>query len=306
MALTGATGFVGSNILKVLVSQGWQVRALTRRTHNDNHDNEGIKWITGDLHNESALLQLVQNVNAVVHCAGIVRGRSASEFEHVNTQGSANLLQAIIQNQQSPRFLMISSLAARYPEYSWYAASKYEAEQLLNQQITDTIPCTIFRPTALYGPGDREVKPMLNAMRYGILTTPGKLEQRISLLHIDDLTSAITGWLKKSEPVSGTFELDDGHVGGYSWENLAQIAEEVWQRRVYRIPVPIRLLKTFAQLNLSFSSLFNYSPMLTPGKINEITHSDWVCDNNALTQTFDWQPQVKLREAMRKACLTSI
>lgn len=302
VALTGATGFVGSALLNSLSSQGWHIKALSRRTANPELPH--IEWIKGDLHDAAALRRLTQNTSAVIHCAGSVRGNSSLAFSRNNTQGTLNLAQAAMDNEQIPRFLLISSLAARHPEYSWYARSKYEAEKGLTE-LAQALPCTIFRPTALYGPGDREIKPMLNAMRHGLLTTPGKLQQRISLLHIDDLLSAVILWLGLPAPLVDTFELDDGHAGAYSWEELIKIAEQVWQRRIYRLAVPIPVLKAFASINLALSQFLPYSPMLTPGKINEITHPDWGCDNTKLTQALGWTPQVKLVQAMREACMNT-
>jgi len=299
VALTGATGFVGAALLKSFAAHGWQVRALTRQSRPDAAQ---VEWVTGTLDDQHALHKLVENAAAVVHCAGLVRGRNAAEFTDVNVQGTANLLQASTQNGAAEKCLFISSLAARYPAYSWYAASKHQAEQHLCQQ-TRAFPWTIFRPTALYGPGDKEVKPLLQAMRDGILVTPGRLKQRLSLLHIDDFSHAVMSWLHCSGPVAGTFELDDGHAGGYSWEALADIAGQTWQRRVYRVAIPLTLLKTLAGINLGLARLLGYSPMLTPGKINEITHPDWTCDNTPLTQALGWKPQVKLSDAIQQACL---
>ncbi len=303
VALTGATGFVGAALLKTLTSRGWRVRALTRRPrpNTPEQDKPETQWINGALDDGCALRALVEDAAALIHCAGVVRGRNAAEFNHANVQGTANLLRAIKQNGGTARFLLISSLAARHPQYSWYAASKYQAEQILSQQ--DSLPWTIFRPTALYGPGDKEIKPMLRAMRAGVLITPGRSTQRISLLHIDDLGGAVLRWLQHPEHIPGTFELDDGQAGGYSWEMLAEIAEHLWQRRVYRIAVPLKLMKALAHLNLLSAHLLGYAPMLTPGKINEITHPDWRCDNRPLMQALGWRPQVKLPDAMRQACL---
>lgn len=299
MALTGATGFVGSTLLRTFTSRNWQVRALTRR---NNPQNNGVQWVQGDLENQQALQNLTRDTFAVIHCAGIVRGKSEQEFNHCNVQGTANIISAAMKNHSRlPRFLLVSSLAARHPEYSWYAKSKYQAEKLLTRQ-TGSMPWTIFRPTALYGPGDREVKPMLNAMRHGLLTTPGRLNQQISLLHIEDFAEAVLAWLTATNIEQATFELDDGFTGGYSWEKLISIGEQVWHRRIRRIPVPIVLLKTFARINLGLSHLLCYSPMLTPGKINEITHSDWTCDNTPITQALGWKPRLVLQDAMYDAC----
>ena len=74
---------------------------------------------------------LVKDVSAVVHCAGQVRGSSLEELRSFQCRRHGNLVRASIQQDSPPRFLLISSLAARQPELSWYATSKRMAEQLV-------------------------------------------------------------------------------------------------------------------------------------------------------------------------------
>ena len=101
------------------------------------------------------------------------RGSSLEDFVHTNVEGTRNLLHAVAQQTSPPRFLLISSLAARHPELSWYATSKRMAELLVLNQSPE-MPRTIFRPTAVYGPGDKEMKPLFKATRRGVLPMVGK------------------------------------------------------------------------------------------------------------------------------------
>jgi len=297
VAVTGATGFLGSALLKRLGSNNRSIRALTRRPRTDTGN---LHWIEGDLHNLKALEKLVAGAESVIHCAGAVRGASAQAFTRVNSQGTLNLVQTATQHAPHCRFLLLSSLAAREPQLSWYAASKYEAEQLLSRHAGG-ITWTVFRPTAIYGPGDRELGPLLRLTRYGILPMAGRSLTRISLLHVDDLVAAILSWLDTAEPVQGVYELDDGTAGGYDRHTLAEIASRVWDRPVRPLSVPEGLIYSVAGTNLWLSRVFRYSPMLTPGKVRELLHHDWVCDNTPLMRTLNWQPRVRLPDALRKA-----
>ena len=113
VAVTGATGFIGRVLLQALVKDGWKVRALTRRPQTGSGS---ITWIQGDLNDPISLESLVTGVSAVVHCAGQVRGSSLDEFTRTNVEGTANLMRASTRQDSAPRFLLISSLAARQPE----------------------------------------------------------------------------------------------------------------------------------------------------------------------------------------------
>ncbi|MDR4517248.1 MAG: NAD(P)-dependent oxidoreductase [Nitrosomonas sp.] len=298
VAVTGATGFIGHRLINTLVREGWKVKALTRKKQ---EASESIEWIQGDLSNLSALEGLTREVTAIVHCAGAVRGSSFDDFVQTNVTGTKNLLNALSKfNQQDrlPRFLLISSLAARQPELSWYAKSKFLAEQVVINHSAK-LSWTIFRPTAVYGPGDKELKPLFKATSKGLLPVVGKLNNRFGLIHVDDLVAAISLWLKAKTPCKDIFELDDGTPDGYSFESLANLAQKVWNKPVRCIIIPHTLIRNVAIANLWFARIFHYSPMLTPGKVKELQHHDWVCDNTALIHALPkWRPNIHLHESL--------
>ena len=297
VALTGASGFIGSAILQKLVECKYKVRALGRKPQ---QDTESVNWIQGDLSNTAALRELVKDVFAIIHCAGQVRGSSLEAFTKTNVDGTKNLLSAALDQGARPRFLFISSLAARQPELSWYAVSKKMAEQVL-VDFSDNLPWTVFRPTAVYGPGDKEIKPIFSATRYGFLPVVGDPANHFSLLHVDDFVTAIQCWLETKTTTNGIFELDDGNPGGYSYQSLATIAQEVWRRPVRCFFIPITLVQLIATVNLWLSRLLHYEPMLTPGKTRELQHPNWLCDNTPLMDALPyWQPSIKLRDALPK------
>lgn len=292
VAITGATGFIGRVLLRNLVAAGWKVHALTRKT--ENMSDPAIQWFYGDLDNHAILYNLVSGADAVIHCAGAVRGNCWEDFYCVNVAGTENLLHAVSRTGFCPRFLYLSSLAAREPSLSWYARSKYEAEQLV-QQFVDQVSYTIYRPAAVYGPGDKELKPLFKAMRYGILPALGASENRFGLLYVDDLVTAIYHWLELKYPTENSYEIDDGTIGGYSFASIAAIAQHALNRPVRCLFIPPKLILLIAHLNLRFSRLLNYAPMLTPKKVTELRHSDWTCDISPLQQALNnWQPATKL------------
>lgn len=295
VALTGATGFIGQNLLAALEKSGYRTRALTRRPRTGSGS---VTWINGDLNNTQALAELVEGCAAVIHCAGTVRGNSLEDFLEINLRGTKNLLEAAAKPATPPRFLLLSSLAARYPDYSWYSRSKSMAEALLMSDKYTGMSRTIYRPTAVYGPGDREMRPLFRLMRRGYLVGPRIPGNRLSLIHVDDLVRAILQWLP-AQQAQGTFELDDGATQGYTWEDITAIAYDTWQRPVTHIRVPVTLLRGIAHVNLLLARVFRYRAMLTPGKVNEITHENWVCDNTPLTNALGWKPEISLPDAIK-------
>ena len=298
VALTGATGFLGSNLLAALEKSNYPARALTRRPR---ADTTSTSWINGDLNNRSALDELVEGCSSIIHCAGATRGNSLEDFLEVNLKGTENLLNAARKITPAPRFLLISSVAARYPEYSWYTRSKSMAEALFMSDDYAALSRTIYRPTAIYGPGDREMRPLFRLMRRGFLA--GDCDTRDK-----NQPDPRRGPGKRHPDVAasqgsaqGLFELDDGTSEGYRREDIAAAGEATWKRRIIHIRIPATLLKCAAHANLQLARAFRYPAMLTPGKVNEITHENWVCDNTPLTVTLGWKPEITLHDGIDTA-----
>lgn len=298
VAITGGTGFIGKSLIYRFLQENVRVRALVRPASISScFTAPGLTWIHGELDSEDILGKLLDGASAVIHCAGSVRGASASDFMPANVSGVEKIAQMARSSVDSPRFLLISSLAARSPELSCYAASKRQGEEVL-RVAAKGLDWTIIRPPAVYGPGDREMLPMLQWIRRGMVFVPGGGTGRFSLIFIDDLTGAVLSWLMSGAGSGGCFELHDGKAGGYCWEEVREIASELYRRPVRRVDVPRIALDAAAHVNSAISRLAGYLPMLTPGKVRELCHDDWVCDNADFSCITRWAPEVGLREGL--------
>ncbi len=300
IALTGATGFIGQVFLRHLTDQGFCVKALYRPGSSFHPKAiNSVEWIPGTLEDEGSLRALVANVDVVVHCAGVVRGITLEDFKKVNTAGVKRLLQVAVE-QKVPRFLLISSLAAREPSLSHYALSKKLGEDVLSEH-GDKISWSILRPPAVYGPGDREMQPLLKMLRRGFVPVIGSKSGRFSLLHVDDLATAVACLLRSERMTRGQcFELHDGHPNGYTWSEIAAIATQLNNKSSRCFSFPRQLIAIVGQLNIRAARLFGYQPMLTPGKVREIFHPDWSADNGSITQMTGWQPEILFYDGMKR------
>lgn len=294
VALTGATGFIGSALCKALVESGYQVRALTRKPR---PPSDNVVWVPGDLGNPPAVHALLEGAHTIIHCAGTVRGKSRAEFDRVNVEGTRGILSATRAHVPPPRLLFISSLAARSPELSWYAASKAAAEALIRDQGQD-LSWTILRPTAVYGPGDREMRPLFQWLLRGVLPAPQPAGGRFSLLHVDDLIAAVLQWLRQPQGENATFELCDGTADGYDAETVARLVETHRGSRVCVLRLPPWLLRMVAGINLCLARASGGSPMLTPGKVRELTHPDWTADAGRFSRVSGWSPRIRFQDAL--------
>ncbi|MGB5177551.1 MAG: NAD(P)-dependent oxidoreductase [Gammaproteobacteria bacterium] len=300
IAVTGATGFIGAMLTKHLLSAGWHVKALTRpRSAHKLPELTGLETVIGSLHDRLTLQRLLQGAEAVVHCAGAVRGVTADDFNTVNVDAVKQLVQAALAQSPRPRFLSLSSLAARAPQLSHYASSKRQGEDAL-ASMADDMEWAAFRPPAVYGPGDREMLPLFQWMGRGIAPVLGAADARVSLLYVEDLCAAVLMWLDAGQCRSGIYELNDTRAGGYSWDDIIAIISALRGKRIIRLPLPSALLRSLAAVNATTARLIGYAPMLTPGKVRELRHPDWVADNAALTAAIGWQPGFSLQEGLQR------
>ena len=300
IAITGATGFVGSTIVRLLISQGWRVRALARNPNKlEQFADCPIDWIFGDLSNSASLCSLVDKVDAVIHCAGTVRGSRLSDFIAANVEGVSNLVAAILGNSSQPRLLLISSLAARMPDISEYAKSKRQGEDVLTTR-TSQLKWTILRPAAIYGTGDKEMRPLLDLLQKGICLQLSGTDSFFSLIHVDDVALATAQWLDNGVAEHEIIELDDGFPGGYCWQDISTIAASVFHRPVRRIYVPVVILKVLASASVFVANVLDRSPMLTPGKARELSWHDWVCRNQSRIQIENWLPMFQFEQGLKR------
>jgi len=263
-AVTGATGFVGPHLVAALARHGWKLRLLIRRwTPLPSLAGVDAEIVWGDLSDEASLKALVAGADAVVHAAGLIKARRPIDFDRVNRDGTAHL-SALAPDVP---FLLLSSLAAREPQLSSYAASKRAAEEVVARRTGRWLT---IRAPAVYGPGDRETLAYFRMAKSGFALQPNRPEARLSLIHVEDLAEALALALEGSA-ASGLYEVDDNHPDGYSHADMAKAAAAAFGRPVRTIRVGPGVMGAVAWLN----RLRPGAQILSPEKVRELFHSDW-------------------------------
>src|SRR5690606_24140704 len=143
------------HLVAALAQAGWQVRMLVRR------EPSVRAWrgpqpevVAGGLNDAAALERLVTGAHAVIHAAGLIKAARRADFFDVNAQAAARLAGSVHRHAPQAHFVCVSTLAAREPGLSDYAASKRAGEDAVREQLETR--ATILRPPAVYGPGDPE------------------------------------------------------------------------------------------------------------------------------------------------------
>ncbi len=288
IAVTGATGFIGRHVVAALCAAGHGVRALSRR---DAPDLEalGATLVHGDLQQRHSLTALLAGVDAVVHAAGAILAPDGTAYATVNAAGAANVAEALAEGRL---LVHVSSLAAREPGISVYAASKAQGERLVLEQ-TRRLHIVVVRPPAVYGPGDRSTLPIFRAINRGWLLHPAEPAARFSLLYASELAQLIVALLEQPPASGTTLEPDDGTPGGYAWAELATIAQTATGRRVRAFGLPKPPLAVAAKLAEGYAARRSRVPVLARGKVEEFFHRNWVCDTSGLAAATSWRPRMR-------------
>ena len=287
LAITGATGFVGSTVLDTALGQGMTVRALTRR---EQKPREGVDWVKGTLNDNGALQDLITGSNAVVHIAGLTNTPDPAEFESANVTGTVNMI-AAAKAAKVKRFVFVSSLSAREPQLSQYGASKARAEELVSASGLDW---TMVRPPAVYGPRDVDMFELFRSAKMGLVPLPPG--GGTSLIHAQDLADLLLALAKRTK-LKATYEPDDGREGGWSHKEMAQaIGRAVGRSAVLAPHLPAGILSLAASAD---RLLRGDRAKLTADRVGYMCHPNWIARFDRAVPREIWEPKIESEEGLK-------
>jgi len=294
-ALTGVTGFLGSHVAEALASRGWRLRVLARGAIRlPDLGTTPVEVVPGHLREPGALAALVRGADAVVHMAGLVKARDAAAFMAANADGAAAMARTWREHAPDARFVMVSSMAARAPRLSAYAASKRAGEEAVREAFPDG-DWQILRPCAIYGPRDRETLLMFRAAGAGLTPLLNGARARLCLIHVSDAAQAVACALEGGAR-HGVHEVSDARREGYGWDAIGETAARAMGRawRPVRIPAGVLRLVGLAGDVASLAGVG--AGMVTSGKVREILHEDWGSDDVRQLSADLWRPLIGLDE----------
>jgi nucleoside-diphosphate-sugar epimerase len=268
VAVTGATGFLGRHLVRALAEQGDAVAILARRPPAEPlWPGAAVTVVEGALDRPDALQRLCDGADVVVHGAGLIKARSRAEFFEANVRGSERLARAC----GAAPMVMVSSLAAREPQLSHYAASKRGGEDAARAVLGDRL--TVARPPAIYGPGDVETFALFKAVAKGPVAPLLHPAARVAMIHVADAARQIAAMARAPAP-GAVFTLSDARPDGYRWAEIVDAVCEAVGRSPPRLPIPGLAVHAAALVWERFGGRSG-APMVTVGKAREILHRDW-------------------------------
>lgn len=292
IAMTGATGFVGSHFLDLARAEGLAIRALTRTPR---PDEPSVKWVTGTLDDPAALDALCDGADAMLHIAGAVNAPDIVGFKAANVDGTAHVLDAA-RSHNVARIVHVSSLAVREPMLSIYGWSKAEAETLVrNADLPSKI---IVRPPAIYGPRDKDMFEMFRMARKGVVMLPPP--GRISVIHVRDLARLLLALVMDENGGPALYEADDGRPGGWSHAEFAAALGKAMGRSVRPVHIPRWALELAAKGD---RLVRGPKAKLTPDRARYLAHPDWTIIPARRPPENLWQPRIATEQGLADTAL---
>jgi nucleoside-diphosphate-sugar epimerase len=299
IAITGASGFVGSNLTSFLQNLGIQCRQLSRRKHFDGYTIQTINSLTD-------WSTVLSNVDVVIHCASRVLvlhdhvADPLTAYRSVNVAGTRRLafqaaelgvkrlvfLSSIKVNGECTRSGEFFNSRSPAAPLDPYGISKFEAEQALHQVSVQTgLEVVIVRPPLVYGPGVRaNFLRLLRLVQRQIPLPLGAVHNQRSLIYVGNLVSFLAACALQPAAAGRTLLIADAEP--LSTPELVQQLALALKTKPRVIPVTPSLLSLLGRLS---------------GKQAEFSRltGSLVIDPSEAFQTLNWQPPFSTAEGLQ-------
>ena len=280
--ITGASGFLGFHLIEAALGKDMEVYAGVRESSDIRHlAHLPISFTYLDYSNLQSLTKEIRDkkYDYIIHAAGTTKARTEAQYNEINAGYTFNLATAA-QQAAIPikRFVYISSLAALGPlkntnevidettipnPVTGYGKSKLLSETKLRQL---TIPVVILRPTAIYGPREKDIFLMFKSVKRGLELYIGKNEQRLSFIYVKDMADAAINVLLNSN--NSIYNLSDGN--SYTRYDLANYLKLLMKKKTVKFHLPYGFTKILAKTLEKADGLFNKTPVINEDKLNEL------------------------------------
>lgn len=309
--VTGANGFIGSHVVEALIAKGDDVRCLLRPT-SDRRWLEGLdcEEALGALDDGDSLARAVAGIDVVYHCAGATKARKAELLYRVNAEGTANLADACLARGTPPRLVYVSSQAAAGPcaaggarretddctPVSDYGRSKLAGERVLAKRAAE-LPFVVIRPSAVYGPRDKEMYLFFKFVSRGIEPALGWDDRYLSLCYVTDLVEALV--LAGGRDRAGGEVYFIAHDEIWDWRGVSRQTAAALGVRTRRVRVPKVVLFGAATIAELAATLSGKVATLNRERARVMLEELWLCDISKAKEELGFVPRVGFAEGAK-------
>jgi len=312
--ITGASGFLGYHLVEEAIKQEYEVVAAVRKNSQLGQlKNFPVEFTTLDYEDHRALMKNISTheYDYIIHAAGVTKANSQKEYELVNAEYTRNLAHAAeLSEHYLRKFVYISSLAAVGPltnpfstitektiaqPVTNYGRSKLQAEMFLS--TLNDLPWIVLRPTAIYGPMEKDLFLVVQSIKRGLELYIGKVNQALSFVYVKDVARAAVQALS-SDVRRHTYNLSDG--SRYDRYTLSAIIKNHLNKKTVAIHLPIALVEVIASILEVVYAFSDKKPALNKEKMAELIAQNWVCSISALQEDLSFTPQYTLNTGMEE------
>jgi uncharacterized protein YbjT (DUF2867 family) len=230
--LTGATGTVGSALLRRLTADGRPVRALVRAQRRLGDQRVRVQIALGDLSDPPTFRNALRGVHTVVHLAASIRDQPRGSIEELNAVATLRLVRAA-ERAGVERFVFFSAMNAHHHSRTRFFRAKALAEEAVEESPISSV---VFRPSIIYTPGDPWLTLLDRLSRLPAVPISGSGKAQFQPVWADDVADAVVNALSSE---GSTYELAGPEVLSYD-----DIVREVLRaanrrRRLVHVPLPV-------------------------------------------------------------------
>ena len=316
--ITGASGFIGSFIVEEALRRGFETWAAVRKgSSREWLQDERIRFIELNLSSKAQLVEQLrgQDFDYVVHAAGVTKCLNKADFHRINTEGTKNLAEALLETGMPlKRFVFVSSLSifgaikeqqpyeaireSDTPQPNTeYGRSKLAAEQYL-ASLGTRLPYIILRPTGVYGPREKDYFIMAKSIKQHSDFAVGYKRQDITFVYVEDVVQAVFLALEKGENGRKYF-LSDGEV--YQSTTFSDLIHEALGRPWWiRITAPVWVLRIVTFFGEYIGRMTGKVTALNNDKYNILKQRNWRCDIQPAIDELGYEPKVQLEEGVKR------
>ncbi len=323
--VTGASGFIGQHLVRVLLERGDRVRALVRsRVRGEPLTRLGASLVLGDITQPESVRAAVCGCEVVFHLAGLIASPHLRGFLAVNEAGTRHVTAACAAQEQPPRVVVVSSLAAAGPAscgglrreaeppqpVSLYGRSKLAGEQAA-AEYADRVPVSIVRPPIVFGPADQATLIFFRPIaRHGLQPLFGGRNPRYSLIHVDDLCTGLVQVALRGQCLPGG---ENPHAQGVYYladprpYNLVELGQEIAQAAgrpaPRRVHVPRWLVWGVAACGQAAGRLRGRMGHINVDKAREALAGDWTCSTERAQSELGFAPAASMSQRLHATVL---
>lgn len=309
--ITGASGFLGYHLILAALAKGLKVCAAVRKNSNIDHLKElPLQLLYLNYEDEADLTRQLSenNIDYIIHAAGVTKAIRQDWYNQVNVTYTLKLAKAAEKSGSNfKKMVFISSLAAVGPlpdnfnviteettpnPVTAYGRSKLLAEKKLSELA---LPTTILRPTAIYGPREKDIFILIKMVKNGLDPYIGKFLQQLSFVHANDVAEvAVNSLFLLNAP--GIFNISDGN--SYDRYRLSDITRTLLNKKALRIHLPMAPVKSLAFVLETANGWVNKPSVISREKLNELAAKNWNCDISKAKNELGFAPKFDLQSGL--------